>query len=45
MDHRQAVATDIPAMARIRAAEWETEEYWTLRIQRYLDREANPQHS
>lgn len=30
-------------MARIRAAEWETEEYWTRRISAYLNCELHPQ--
>jgi GNAT superfamily N-acetyltransferase len=34
---RLAIADDVPAMARIRAAEWETEEYWTRRITAYLN--------
>jgi Acetyltransferases len=29
-------------MARIRAAEWETEEYWTRRITGFLDGSLNP---
>jgi hypothetical protein len=37
--------SDIPAMARIRAAEWETEAYWNTRISRYLDCELHPQHA
>jgi ribosomal protein S18 acetylase RimI-like enzyme len=37
--------SDIPAMARIRAAEWETEEYWRLRISRYLACELHPQRA
>jgi ribosomal protein S18 acetylase RimI-like enzyme len=32
-------------MAAIRAAEWETEEYWRLRISRYLSGESHPQHA
>jgi ribosomal protein S18 acetylase RimI-like enzyme len=43
--YKQAERSDIPAMARIRAAEWETEAYWKVRIARYLDCELNPQHA
>ena len=37
MLYRRATLADVPQMARIRAAEWETEEYWTGRIIRYLN--------
>lgn len=43
--YRLTDKTDVPAMARIRAQEWETEEYWNTRITRYLDRELHPQHA
>jgi ribosomal protein S18 acetylase RimI-like enzyme len=43
--YRQADKSDIPAMARIRAGEWGTEEYWRVRISRYLDRELHPQQA
>jgi ribosomal protein S18 acetylase RimI-like enzyme len=43
--YRQAEESDIPAMARIRAVEWETEEYWRLRIARYLTCELHPQQA
>lgn len=33
---------DIPLLARIRAAEWETQEYWTHRIAAYLAGELDP---
>ena len=41
--YRLANKSDVPAMARIRAAEWETEEYWRDRIFRYMNRELHPQ--
>ncbi len=41
--YREAVKSDIAAMARIRAADWETEEYWMTRITGYMDRELHPQ--
>ena len=41
--YRAAEKSDIPAMARIRAAEWETEDYWRKRIAGYLDGELHPQ--
>lgn len=34
--------SDIPPIARIRAAEWETEEYWNRRIRAYLAGELDP---
>jgi ribosomal protein S18 acetylase RimI-like enzyme len=43
--YREAEKSDIPAMARIRAAEWETEEYWRNRIAAYLACELHPQHA
>jgi ribosomal protein S18 acetylase RimI-like enzyme len=43
--YRLAEKSDIPAMARIRAAEWETEEYWRRRISGYLACELHPQHA
>src|SRR5580693_5117995 len=43
--YRQIERSDIPAMARIRAAEWESETYWNDRISRYLDCELHPQHA
>jgi GNAT superfamily N-acetyltransferase len=43
--YRLANESDVPAMARIRAAEWETEEYWRVRISRYLNRELHPQQA
>src|SRR5437588_477148 len=45
MKYREAIASDIPALARIRAAEWETEGYWCRRISRYLNGTINPQHA
>lgn len=39
---REAQLSDIPAMARIRAAEWETEEYWNRRIRAYMAGELDP---
>ncbi len=32
-------------MARIRAEEWETQDYWEARISRYLDCKLHPQHA
>jgi ribosomal protein S18 acetylase RimI-like enzyme len=43
--YRQVERPDLPALARIRAAEWETEAYWQTRISRYLDCELHPQHA
>lgn len=39
---RETEDSDIPAMARIRAAEWETEVYWNKRIHAYLVGELDP---
>jgi len=43
--YRQADKSDIPGVARIRAAEWGGEEHWRTRIQRYLDGEHHPKHA
>jgi ribosomal protein S18 acetylase RimI-like enzyme len=43
--YRLADESDVPTMARIRAAEWETEEYWKARISRYMKLELHPQHA
>ncbi|MGH9731034.1 MAG: GNAT family N-acetyltransferase [Candidatus Acidiferrales bacterium] len=43
--YRLADKSDIPGMAYIRASEWETEEYWRVRISRYMDCEVHPQHA
>ena len=45
MKYREAIMSDIPALARVRAAEWETEEYWSRRIAGYLNGTVNPQHA
>jgi ribosomal protein S18 acetylase RimI-like enzyme len=45
MHYRLADQSDVPAMARIRAAQWETEEYWRGRISRYMNCELHPQHA
>jgi GNAT superfamily N-acetyltransferase len=45
MHYRLADQSDVPAMARIRAAQWETEEYWRVRISRYMNCELHPQHA
>jgi ribosomal protein S18 acetylase RimI-like enzyme len=43
--YKRAEKSDIPAMARIRAAEWETEAYWQVRIASYLDCELHPRQA
>jgi len=43
--YRQARRSDIPAIARVRAAEWGSEEYWISRITAYLNRTSHPQHA
>ncbi len=41
--YRQADKSDVPAMARIRAAEWESQEYWSARFSGYMDGKLHPQ--
>jgi len=43
--YRLVELADIPALARIRAGEWETETYWITRISRYLNCELHPQQA
>lgn len=40
--YRVAIASDVPALARIRAAEWESEPYWIQRITGYLEGKLHP---
>lgn len=41
--YRTAVPSDVPALARIRAAEWESEQYWVQRITGYMEGRLHPQ--
>jgi ribosomal protein S18 acetylase RimI-like enzyme len=41
--YRQADVHDVPALARIRAAEWGSGEYWQNRISGYMEGELDPQ--
>ena len=43
--YRVAELSDVPAMAAIRALEWESEEYWSTRITGYLNGEINPRQA
>jgi GNAT superfamily N-acetyltransferase len=45
MQYRVANRSDVQAMARIRAASWGSEEYWTARILAYMDCEHHPQQA
>jgi GNAT superfamily N-acetyltransferase len=45
LQYRQAIISDIPAMAGIRAAVWGTEEYWHDRISGYLAGTHHPQQA
>jgi GNAT superfamily N-acetyltransferase len=42
---REGTWEDIPTLAKLRAANWESEEYWLTRITGYFDGTANPWHS
>jgi GNAT superfamily N-acetyltransferase len=42
IQYREANKFDIADMSRIRAREWETEAYWTIRIAGYMDCTINP---
>lgn len=43
--YREVTPDDIAELAKIRAAEWESEEYWIRRISGYLNCELHPQHA
>ena len=45
VQYRLAGKSDLPAMARIRAAERETEEYWKVRIALYLSGKHHPRQA
>jgi hypothetical protein len=43
IQYRLATKSDIPALAVIRSKDWETPDYWTLRIEGYMKAEIHPQ--
>jgi len=43
IEYREVTTHDIPQLAKIRMAEWESELYWMSRISGYLNRELHPQ--
>ncbi len=45
ISYREIIATDMPALARLRAQNWETEEYWLPRVTGYFNGESNPQQA
>ena len=45
IQYREATPRDIPELARIRATEWQSEEYWVRRISGYLNCELHPQEA
>ena len=45
MQYREPETSDIAGMARIRAAEWGTQEFWERRIGGYLDGTHHPQQA
>ena len=42
VQYRKANRSDIPQMSRIRSSEWETEEYWIMRISGYMKHRLHP---
>ncbi|MGH8003462.1 MAG: hypothetical protein ACRECJ_01900 [Limisphaerales bacterium] len=40
--YREADKSDVSAMAKIRATEWETEGFWKARISGYMERKHHP---
>ena len=45
MNYRPSDPADVPALARIRAADWGTEEYWSARIAGYASGELHPREA
>jgi RimJ/RimL family protein N-acetyltransferase len=45
LSYRPAEDSDVPALARLQAARWETEEYWKVRIPAYLHGELDPRQA
>jgi predicted N-acetyltransferase YhbS len=45
IQYREATPGDIAELAKIRAAEWQSEEYWIRRISGYLNCELHPQYA
>ncbi len=45
MQYREAVISDVPALALIRSNEWETPDYWDMRIAGYMNSELHPQQA
>jgi len=45
VNYREALIADVPALARIRAAQWETEQYWARRISGYMEGTLHPHHA
>src|SRR3954468_9030519 len=45
LHYRKSIVSDINNMAKIRAAEWGTEEHWQQRITGYLNSQLHPQHA
>ena len=43
--YRQATSADVPAMAKVRATEWGTDETWRERITGYMDGKLHPQNA
>jgi GNAT superfamily N-acetyltransferase len=43
--YKKGNPSDVPAMARIRAAEWETEPFWIERISGYMAAKLHPQRA
>jgi ribosomal protein S18 acetylase RimI-like enzyme len=45
VQYRRVRLSDIPAMAKIRAADWGNQDYWTERIHKYLTHELYPKEA
>ena len=43
--YREAVLADVPALVRLRAAEWGSQQYWTNRITGYMEGRLHPQQA
>jgi len=45
MQYRKADINDVPALAAIRSADWETPAFWQMRIAGYMNAELHPQQA
>ena len=45
LQYRQALPSDVPALSRLRATGWGTEEFWLSRVEGYMNGLSHPQQA